>query len=202
MKHSLPALFATASLILSGACGNHSQPSETVTTPKPDSASTHFFPVADWLRAEISYVDSTPLAMLKYNTEKDHTDSTFIRPDEFNRLASVFLLPALAADSLEKNFEENSFFDKTTGYLTLTYTAHNKQLPLQRVDVLALPGQGPGKVKSVYLETHAPAGDTLETKKMFWSARQSFLVLTSLQPRGKAPVVRQLKVIWDQDATE
>ena len=200
MKHFPLAFFAAASLILSSACGNHPQP--VTTTQKTDSADQHFFPVADWIRAEISYVDSTPLAMLKYRTEKNHTDSAYIRPDEFNQLASIFLLPALAADSLEKNFEENSFFDKTTGYLTLTYTAHNRQLPLQRVDVLALPGQGPGKVKSVYMETHAPAGDTLQTNKMFWSARQSFLVITSLQPPGKAPVVRQLKVVWDQDPAE
>src|SRR4051794_2313871 len=101
MKHFSLAFFAAAALILSTACGNHPQP--VTTTPKPDSATQHFFPVADWLRSEIAYVDSTPLPMVKYRTVKGHTDSAYIRPDEFNQLASTFLLPGLAADSLEKN---------------------------------------------------------------------------------------------------
>jgi len=192
------AFFFAGSLLLATACGNHTPSSPPV--QKDSSASTSFLPVADYLLGEISYVDSTPLAIRKYTTLDNRADSSFIEAAAFNQLAKEFLTPELATDSFARNFSENSFMDKTTGYLTFTYSARDKALPLQRVDVLAAPGAGAGadKVKSIYLEKMFPAGDTIVMKKMFWEAGRSFLILTSHQLPGKAPLVNQLKVVWGE----
>ncbi len=173
-----------------------------------DSTKKNFFPVADYIRSEIRYVDSMPLAILKYTTRDNHTDSSFIKGDEFHRLAQEFLVPELAADDFEKKYSETSFADATTGYLTFTYSPSDKDndLPLKRVDVLVTPAaaaSGRDEIKSIYLQTAQSSGDTLIVKKMLWLAKKSMLIITSLQPpHGKAPVIRQVKVVWDASPSD
>ncbi|MBN9379536.1 MAG: hypothetical protein J0H74_02145 [Chitinophagaceae bacterium] len=198
------SFFAGCCLLFASACGNHQQPSPAPdkTTAKADTTSEKFFPVADYLQSEIRYVDSTPLAIMKCETVSSRTDSSFLKPDEFNRLAADFLAPELSADNLEKNFTENSFGDKTTGYLSFTYSPRDKDQSLRRVDVVVSPGEGFNKVKSIYLERIARQSDTLMIKKMYWQARHSFVIITSLQPPGKSPEVRQLKVVWNNEESD
>ena len=73
---------AVASTLLTSACSNHKQPNTTATdsTTKADSSASKnaFFPVADYLEAEISQVDSSLLALKKFTTRNKHTDSTAI----------------------------------------------------------------------------------------------------------------------------
>ncbi len=197
MKH-FTAFFLAGILLLANACTSPLPPP----APKEDSTGTAYLPVADYLRAEISYVDSTPLAIQKYIIRDIRRDSSFIQQDEFNRLSQQFLLPELKPDSFKMNYSEGSFMDKTTGYLSFTYSSLNKKLPLQRVDVLAAPGPGTNKVKSIYLQKGFSTGDTAVVQKMFWQAGHSFLILTSLQIPGKPAVEHQLKVVWDAGDTQ
>jgi len=201
MKPSTKHVFVSCLLFL-GACGNQKTPASAPdqVSKAADTTSQKFFPVADYLQSEIRYVDSTPLAILKCETVHNRTDSTFLTPGEFNKLASSFLMPQLT--SLQQDFTENSFGDQTTGYLSFTYSPKNKEQPLRRVDVVVSPGEGFDKVKSIYLESTSRASDTLVVKKMYWQARHSFLVVTSLQATGKTPETRQLKVIWSNDEAD
>ena len=194
MKNFFAFVFV-GSLLLSGACGNHTSPAPS--SPKADSTGSAFLPVADYLRGEISYVDSTPLAIRQYITRNNRFDSAFIRQGDFNRLAAEFLAPELDPDSFPKNYKESSFMDKTTGYLSFTYSTQNKALSLQRVDVLVAPGAATDNIKSIYLERIFPAGDTTVTKKLFWQTGTSFQIFTSKQFSGGAPLEDQLKVVWE-----
>jgi hypothetical protein len=164
-----------------------------------DSVQNKFLPVADYLRSEIMYVDSTPLAVLKYNIVDNKTDSSFIQPAEFNQLSQEFLVPELAPGVFEKNYIETSFQDETTGYLTFTYSPGDKDLPLSRVDVLTSPDKGANKVRSIFLQRVSRSGDSLVTKKMYWNAGHSYLIITSVQLPQKAPISRQIKVVWNPE---
>ena len=189
------AFVLAGSLLFAGACGNHTPVAPP--TPKTDSANAAFLPVADYLRGEISYVDSTPLAIRQYTTVNNRLDSAFIQPGEFNRWAGEFLAPELDPDSFPKNYRENSFLDKTTGYLSFTYSTPNKALSLQRVDVLVAPGATADKIKSIYLERIFAAGDTTVTKKLFWETGRSFQIYTSKRFSTGPPLENQLKVVWE-----
>jgi hypothetical protein len=167
-----------------------------------DTVSKEFFPVADYIQGEIRYVDSTPLAILKFNMQDGKTDSSFIRQGEFNRLAQEFLPPDLATDNFEKNYSEKSFLDETTGSYVFTYSPKNNGLALQRVDVLIAAGKKLDNIKSIYLEKSFSSGDTLVTKKMFWKARKSFLIVTTLRVPPKLAVVGQLRVVWDNTPSD
>jgi len=204
MKCEALSFFAGCYLLLLSACGNHQQPVQASykATAKADTTTPGYFPIADYLQSEIRYVDSTPLAIMKCETTHNRTDSTFLTPDEFHKLAATFLAPDLTADNLQKNYTENSFGDKTTGYLNFTYSPRDKSQSLQRVDVVVSHGNGFDKVKSIYLERAARQSDTLMIRKMYWQARHSFLIVTSLQPPGKTPEIRQLKVVWNNEEAD
>ncbi len=163
-----------------------------------DTSKVDFFPVVGYLRAEISTVDSTPIAILRYKIENGHTDSAFVSSTVFHRLAEEFILPDLDSAVFEKNYSQKTFMDETSGLLTFTYSPLSSDLPLRRVDVL-VNTEANNQVKSIYIEKNFSAVDTLIQKKMLWRAKKSFLIVTTLQPPGKPAIIRQEKVVWDSE---
>ena len=190
--------------MLWSACGSPVKPPNAApdadSLARKDSMSNAFFPVGDYLMTEILHVDSLPVAIVRYTTQKGRTDSAFISPAEFNTLAKEFLVTEFRDGSFEKNYQESSFMDKTTRQSTFTYSTVNRDLPLQRVDVLVAPGaarNGSNEVKSIYLEKTFISGDTATLKKMFWKAGRNFQIITLINVHGKPPVDKQMKVVWD-----
>jgi hypothetical protein len=163
-----------------------------------DSASTVFFPVADYLQSEILYVDSTPLAIYKYTVQNNHRDTALISQTDFNKLASEFLPAELAPESLQRNYQESSFMDKSTKSATFTYSTTDRALSMQRLDVLTGAGfRGSNEVKSIYMERSVVSGDTTSFRKMLWKSKHRFQIFTRMNIRGQSPVERQLTVVWD-----
>jgi hypothetical protein len=193
------AALCLAGTLLSGACVSH-QPAVPVHDSIPGTDSTQknsFFPVADYLQTEILNVDSTPLALVRYRVSNGRTDSAFISPPEFNSLALQFLPPEIRDGALEKNFTEGSFADKTTGSITFSYTPIDKNNPVQRVDVQTVRGRNAQEVKSIYMEIHRAAGDSLVLQKMLWSSKRNFQIVALTQVKGGGQMERQVKVVWD-----
>jgi hypothetical protein len=194
------AVVCVAGALLSGACVSH-QPAVPVQDSIPGTDTTQknsFFPVADYLQTEILNVDSTPVALVRYRTSNNHTDSAFISPPEFNSLALQFLPPEIRDGGLEKNFTESSFADKTTGSITFSYTPIDRNNPLQRVDVQTVQGRNAQEVKSIYMEIHHAAGDSLVLQKMLWTSKRNFQIVALTQLKGGGQLERQVKVVWDK----
>jgi hypothetical protein len=195
------ALCLAGASILYCACSNHKQPVHSSNEAADSATANAFFPVADYLEAEILHVDSSLLAMKKFTTRDGHTDSGFIQLPEFNQLALQFVPKELADGSFEKNFTETSFEDKSTRSIIFTYASTNKNMELQRVDVQTVPGINAQQVKSVYLEKTRTAGDSVILKKMLWKAQHSFEIATLIQVKG-THTSEQVRVIWDSEEEE
>jgi hypothetical protein len=195
MKNFVFWVFAIG--LLAVACQDNPNPPPPSAGTAGTDSTKNFFPVADYLRSEIRYVDSTPLAIEVYHIQGSKTDSAFIQASAFNLLAKEFLPAELDSPSFEKNFSEVSFFDQTTNSLTFSYTAKSNTGGLRRVDVIATQRSGFDKVKSIYMEERINNKDSLVTKKMYWKPKKSFLVLTISQTGDLPKVNRQLKVVWD-----
>jgi hypothetical protein len=194
------AVLCVAGALLSGACVSH-QPAVPVHDSIPGTDSTQknsFFPVADYLQTEILNVDSTPVALVRYRTSNNKTDSAFISQPEFNSLALQFLPPEIRDGGLEKNFTESSVADKTTGSITFSYTPVDKNNALQRVDVQTVPGHRAQEVKSIYMEIRRSAGDSLILQKMLWTSKRNFQIVALSQVKGGGEQERQVKVVWDK----
>lgn len=189
-------------VILLSACKNEPKKTvdEKVTEEKPaekPQEKKDYFPVADFIKKEISYVDSLPLPIIKYHIENNQSDSVFIKPKEFNAIAQEFLPAILTTPAFEENFTETSFMDETTQSVTFTYLSKKNNDELRHIDVLVKPTPRLDKVRSVYMEKIINKNDTLIIKKMIWKARRNFNIITSIQPLGKKAVIKQLKIVWD-----
>jgi hypothetical protein len=185
-----------------GACAHRSgQPAshQPDSLLHQDSSLNAFFPVADYLETEILHIDSFPEALRKFTTRNGRTDTAYIQLPEFNALALQFLVPAFRDGSFEKQYTESSFIDRSTETATLTYSPTDKDLPLQRVDVVTVAENGVNKVRSVYLENRKVAGDSVIFQKLYWQARHQLLIVSLITVKGQRPVGQQVKVVWDPE---
>lgn len=189
-------LFFFLTMISLAAC--HSEPDNQANDASPQEAEVKaYFPVLDFLKGEISMVDSLPVGIMEYVTIGEKTDSQYIKPAAFHELANEFLAPELQRARFENEFTETSFFDKGTLSATFLYAAKNEDLPLRRVDILSESGGAYDKIKSVYMEKIITRGDTAIIKKMYWKPQRHFLINTLSSIGGAAPEVVLIKVAWD-----
>jgi hypothetical protein len=198
------AVLCLAGTLLLGACVNH-QPVVPVRDSIPSTDSirkNNFFPVADYLQTEILTVDSTPAALVRYRTSGHQTDSAFISPPEFDKLALQFLPPEVRDTSLAQHFKESSFADKTTGSITFSYTPIDRDNALQRVDVQTAQGRNAQEVKNIYMEIRRVTGDSIVLQKMLWAAKRRFQIVTLTSIKGGQQQEQQLKVVWNDRGTD
>jgi hypothetical protein len=191
---------ATGGWLLCCACGHDPQPPSsppTDTLSRSDTAGKVFFPVAGVLESEIRQIDTTPVGIRKYITGNGHTDSGFVKPAEFHALAMQFVVPEFRNGQFEKSFTETSFIDNATRDASFTYSTTDRDLPLQRVDVVAIPHGAVHQVKSIYIERNRISGDSSILDKMFWQAGRQFQVVSLISIKGGPPVQRKLVVSWE-----
>jgi hypothetical protein len=185
-----------------GACAHHGgQPASNQqdSLSRQDSSNNAFFPVAEYLEGEILHIDSIPEALTKFTTRDGRTDTTYIQMPEFNTLALQFLAPAFRDGSFQKKYTESSFMDRSTETVTFTYSTMDKDLPLQRVDVVTIEENGVNKVRSVYLENRKVADDSTIFQKLFWHSGHQLQIVSLITVKGRPPVRQQVKVVWDPD---
>jgi hypothetical protein len=189
---------ATGGWLLFCACGHNPRPSSppTDTLSRSDTAGQTFFPVAGVLESEIRQIYTTPMAIRKYITGNGHTDSGFVKPAEFHALAMQFVVPEFRNGQFEKSFAETSFIDNATQDATFTYSTTDRDLPLQRVDVVTVPHGTVHQVKSVYIERNRTSGDSSILDKMHWQAGRQFQVISLISIKGRPSVQRNLVVSW------
>lgn len=197
MKKSRTGLIVLSAFIFL-ACHHASNPAGAGISKNADTAEKkNFFPIRDFLKSEIAYVDSTPLKMTEYRIRNGKTDSSIIKIQEFDQLASAFMLDDLDSARFEKRFDETSFLDQATQMLTFTYSTKDSSFGLRRVDVLAEPHLDNNRVKSIYLEVSSGNEDSLVLKKMYWRSKKSFSILQIYQPKSGEAITSQTKLVWD-----
>lgn len=192
----------TASLVLFFmACGDKNQPkTSNPETPSEQDSSTpaqQYFPVMEFLKGEIAYVDSLPVGIMKYTHSGSKTDSGYIKPDEFHELTAEFLTAELIDSSFEKHFEETSFLDKTSNNATFYYSSRNEDIPVRRVDVVMSKGEVFDEVKSIYIEKNYRHGESSLMKKLFWKPKRNFQIITVKTDNTQKPENEFIKVVWD-----
>ena len=184
-------------VLLAGCDGDEDPGSPTKIADSSEVVKVHF-PVLDFIKSEIRFVDSLPVGIMKYTIQNGIIDSSYIPQEEFHRLAQQFVLPALHKETFEKEFSETSFFDNTTQFASMVYSTNNKSLDVQRVDVLAKPEDVVyNKVQSIYIEKHSQNNDSSITEKLYWKAGQNFQITTETQTPTAETITRQIKVVWN-----
>lgn len=195
-----PILMAAA-IIVFYACGDKNQhpdvKADTTTIAKKDTAAkpSPYFPVYDFIRNEIEYVDSLPVGLMKYTTTGTKQDAVYIKLEEFHRLADDFLSDELKDANFTRLFRETSFLDKASNNATFFYKPSDGSTKVKRVDVLTAKGDVYDDVKSVYIEKETTEGDTPVVQKLYWKPKRNFQIITIKS--GAKPSNELVKVVWD-----
>lgn len=141
------------------------------------------------------YIDSMPLAVLKYTTVNHVTDTSIVEKKDFKAIAATFMTPDIGSPELKPQYEETSFIDATLGTMTLTYIAKNEKTAIRKADIL-LKQENTG-VKNIYIEKIIPGTDSTITKKMLWTANRNCQITTLVQKKDQPEAITLERYVWD-----
>jgi hypothetical protein len=172
-------------ILTAGSCNN-----------KPPKEKANFMDVAGYLKGQLAYLDTVPLALLK-TTLKDtmYTDSVFIKKEELRSLVDSYLVSQLEKEAFENSFEETSFMDATINTITLTYQAVDKELPVQRIDVYVDPETQ--EIKRMYLVRQEQKKDTSFSQQLLWKHNSSCTVISTQQVKQQETITNE-KISWNE----
>lgn len=157
-----------------------------------------FFPVKSFFAGQVHLVDSLQLPVFKYVINDNKTDSALISANEFKILANEFMEPDITQPSLSPYYRETGFADQSIPSVTLNYSATNKDLEIQRMDVVINPNPVLNdKVKSIYIEKVTNSKESSILKKLYWKSNKNFQIITFTQSGNQQPAISRLKVVWD-----
>lgn len=157
------------------------------------------FPVTSFIEGQIHLVDSFQVPTLKYITVNGKTDTSLISISEFKQIAQEFLHPDINDPSLSKYYKETNFADQSIKGVTFNYSTDNKDLEIQRVDVIVSASAVMNdKVRSIYIEKQNRSGDTTVYKKLYWRADRNFQIISTSQVDEQPPLISVTKVEWNQ----
>jgi hypothetical protein len=195
MKTCLLSLLLIA--LLSGCADELESPLPEAHLPDSTNKAKQFFPILDYLKGELSNVDSFATAIRLYTTIKGKTDSSMIQVEQFNGIMQEFLPPELSKDNFEKYYSESSFFDQTTQTSTFTYATKNDDLEFHRIDVLVQGSESYDKVSSIYMEKFIGGDDSSSVRKMLLVGGKSLMINSETTVGNNKPVSRQEKYVWN-----
>ena len=162
---------------------------------KEDTAGKAFYPVGNYIRSQLAYIDSMPLAVIKYTTIHNVTDTSIIEKKDFKHIAAAFITPDISSPEFKSQYEEHSFIDATLGTITLTYTAKNDKVQIRKTDILL--NQENTGVRTIYVEKIIPGSDSSVIKKMLWIASLNCQITTLIQKEGQPEAVILERYVWD-----
>lgn len=185
--------FLLCSLIYS-ACRQNEKTASAKNTGENDT--THFFQVAQYIQSQIEEVNKTPYFIYKIDIINGKKDSVAINTPVFNRISAQFLKPDINDKVLKKHYKESIFHDQTTKSFTISYTANDKNLEIQNVQVLL---QEDGQtVKRVFIRKFFNYTDSSAIEQLSWKPDESFQINRLVQKQAAKENTYQTNVVWNE----
>jgi hypothetical protein len=154
-----------------------------------------FFPIAGNINAELKELDSLPVAVIKYTTVGDHTDTSIADKSELRKMAALLTNPDISSPELKLFYKEAVFMDNTINMVTMSYTTKSEEPLVRKIDVMIQPDTE--KVKSIYVEKQEKNGDTSINRKMVWTPGKNLQVITLTNLPGQQETIRTEKYSFE-----
>lgn len=158
-------------------------------------ADKEYYPITAYIQSQLRWLDSVPLAVIKYTTINRQTDTSIIEKENFNTIAGKLFSPDISDSPLKDQYNEVSFIDESLGTVSLTYAATNDSALVRKADVLLT--QSNTTVSTIYIEKIYRATDSTVTQKILWTANKSCLVTTITRRTGIPEKVAEEKYVWN-----
>lgn len=159
------------------------------------TANKAYYPIAGYIHSQVLYLDSVPLAIMKYTTSNNKVDTSITEKKDFAIIAEALANPDISAPSIKDQYEETSFIDATLGTISLTYAVKNDTASIRKADVLLK--QENTEVSTIYIEKKTTMADSVVLKKALWTASRNLQVTTIVQYKNAPEKVIQEKYVWD-----
>lgn len=171
--------------------------SATNNIAKDSTSNEPYYPISDYIRNQVAYVDTMPLAIDKLVFENGkRIDSNIIDRPTFKKMAEEFEQPDLNLNTIKPLYRENTYNDLSMNSVTFTYDTKDPNQELQQATVLINPDTK--KVKNIIFKKIKMNGDTIITLNGLWKNNMNFQINYTLQPKTGLAIERQVKVIWDR----
>jgi len=173
------------------------RPNESRTiTSEATNDTTHFFEIVRYIKTQISEVNKTPYFIYKIDITDGKKDSTTINTSVFNQISERFLRPNINDVDLKKHYTENIFHDQTTKSFTISYTATDKELEIQSIEVLL---QEDGQtVKRLFIRKFFNYKDSSAIEQLSWKPGESFQINRLVQKPGNKENSYLTNVVWNE----
>ena len=153
-----------------------------------------YYPVNQYLRSQLSGIESSTKQPYKITITGSGKDSTIITKEEVKSLAQLFLNDSITAFGMKEKYTENIFQDQTTASYTFSYTSKDTLLPVQRI--LVLLDTATQQVKNIIYSIARASADSTITEMLWWKNDKGFTILSSLKLPGGTEKKRQIQVGW------
>ncbi len=156
-----------------------------------------YYPIAGYIKAQLSHIDSMPAGILHYQTAGGKTDSLVIEKAAFrSSVAEGFISADISSADKAKNYKETPFIDAGMGTMTLVYTATSEHMPVRKIDVLLSITRA--DVHTVYIEKTSTVKDQTVFQKMLWTHNKNCQVITITPQNGEEEGVVVDYYVWEK----
>lgn len=177
-------------------CGRKNKALHLNVQTAPDTSK--FFPLNDFLIADIKDVQQTPYLIYKISVhENKKRDSSAITKDEYNKFANQFLQRSISTSSSKLSYKEVVFHDLSTKSYTINYTATDPDLYVKDISILL--DDGTNKIKRVFIHCLKDNGDSTIIEQYSWKAGKSFQINKSIQRKDGSSLEEQNSIIWNDN---
>lgn len=148
-------------MMMLGSCGND----PTKTSLIDDKL---FYPAFTFINQELRNIDSMDVALFRYQTSGDRTDTTIMEKAAFRKYVESIFSPEMLAEPSKYPFQRRIFMDETIGRITISMDAQDPMATVRRMDMLLDPETD--AIKSIYAEILRVEGEKTLFRKMTWTS--------------------------------
>ena len=190
-------------LVLLQSCNNSAKnktpdPVKHVPLENQVAEKQRFFPVTTYIKGQLFEITQKGITPLKYSTINGHTDSVWLKTENFTQAFSEFLHPEIDSANLISLFTEKKFMDQTIDAFTFTYDPAGvlpDSMTLNHWDVYIDPASG--KVRRIYMVKNIGENKTIQLTWQGDKWCKTIYIITN--PDGTSTVEKEEKITWSFD---
>jgi len=150
------------------------------------------------INGQVNKIDTSFYQIMKYDIQAGKTDTSYVKREEIRGLAASFLnLPDITKNNYSENYTEEKILDETQNSLSITATAKNEKLEIQKqIIIVPLDESASGNVQSIFIDRFIQEKDSLIEQKLFWELNKFFQIGSIIQVGNKPEKVQTIKVAW------
>ncbi len=162
-----------------------------------------FISIVSLIKKQVAHVDTSLYPIMKIDIiDSLHSDTTYIRREDFGSIAKDFLeIPDLSVQKIAQKYkEEPPRYDELMNRVIISYVPiESEKEEIKKQEMLVTPSGGGDKVNNIIVIREISNRDSFLQKKMLWQLDKYFQIVTTSQKVGKPEKTSVMKVTWNED---